>query len=104
MVLYPYDILGVAEDSTDAVIRMAYLRLVHENSPEENPEKFQRISEAYNMIKDEESRARIELFGLPVKDISDCAVTDLLPEGSPKFSRPGIEAWRKIIRKGMGND
>lgn len=58
----PYDILGVASDADDIAIRKAYLKAVKRFPPEHFPEQFSSVSEAYQTLKDEDSRLRYILF------------------------------------------
>ena len=43
----PFQILGLPQDATDDAIRVRYLTLVKEFSPERHPEKFAEIRKAY---------------------------------------------------------
>jgi curved DNA-binding protein CbpA len=54
--------LGVAPDADDKAIRDAYLEAVRCFPPEHCPEQFSAVNEAYQTIKDEESRLRHILF------------------------------------------
>jgi curved DNA-binding protein CbpA len=58
----PYDILGVAPDADDIAVRKAYLEAVKRFPPEHCPEQFSAVNDAYQTIKDEESRLRHILF------------------------------------------
>jgi len=58
----PYDILGVAPGANDKTIRDAYLEAVKRFPPEHYPEQFSAVNEAYQAIKDEDSRLRHILF------------------------------------------
>ena len=59
----PYEILGVARSATDEEIKSAYRKLAMEHHPDRNSgdpsavEKFQKISVAYDAIKDASKRA-----------------------------------------------
>jgi len=64
----PYQILGIATDSTDAEIKHAYLQKVKENPPDHNQEQFQLIHNAYTSIKDIKSRTSYDLFNIPTAD------------------------------------
>lgn len=61
----PYQIIGVGEQASDLEIKQAYLYLVKDNPPERNQQRFRQIQQAYDMIKDEDSRLQYELFQLP---------------------------------------
>lgn len=58
----PYEILGVTSETDDDKVRKAYLELVRRYPPERFPEKFTLISDAYQTLKDENSRLRYYLF------------------------------------------
>lgn len=61
----PYQILGVSEQATDADIKQAYLQAVKDHPPEREPQRFRQIQEAFDLIKDEDSRLRYALFHVP---------------------------------------
>ncbi|CAD6872166.1 J domain-containing protein [Methylomonas fluvii] len=61
----PYDILGVPEQASDADIKQAYLQRVKDNPPDRDPARFRQIQEAFEAIKDQDSRLRHALFAMP---------------------------------------
>ena len=58
----PYAVLGLSADSDDDAIRRRYLALVKQFSPEHHPEKFAAIRQAYESLRDLETRLRYRLF------------------------------------------
>jgi len=58
----PYLILGVPRTADDSRIRQAYLAAIKESPPDTHPDRFQAVSAAYDLIKDESSRIRYYLF------------------------------------------
>ena len=62
----PYSILGVPRTATDEEIKSAYRKLAMEHHPDRNPgdasavEKFQKISAAYDTLKDPQKRAAMD--------------------------------------------
>ena len=64
-----YDILGVHKTASDADIRKAYRRLARKHHPDVNPnnadseEEFKKVNEAYQVLSDEESRKKYDVYG-----------------------------------------
>jgi curved DNA-binding protein CbpA len=58
----PYAVLGVDRTSDEAAIKRAYFRLVREYPPEREPEKFQQIRAAYDLVRSAEARSQTDLF------------------------------------------
>jgi curved DNA-binding protein CbpA len=72
----PYTILGLATDSTDEAIRRRYLALVRTYTPERAPERFAAVREAYEKLRDPDSRLRYRLFEAGKDDSLDAIITD----------------------------
>jgi curved DNA-binding protein CbpA len=58
----PYAVLGLPADCDDETIRRRYLELVKQFSPEHHAEKFARIRQAYESLRDLETRLHYRLF------------------------------------------
>ena len=58
----PYAVLGVAPESDDETIRRRYLELVRTYTPEQHPARFAAVREAYEKLRDLDSRVRFRLF------------------------------------------
>ena len=64
-----YAILEVPKDASQADIKKAYRKLVHQYHPDSHPgdkeaeEKFKKINAAYSVLNDPEKRARYDQFG-----------------------------------------
>ncbi len=64
-----YKILGVERGATDAEIKKAFRKLVHQYHPDKHKgdkdveEKFKKINEAYEVLKNPDKRAQYDRFG-----------------------------------------
>ena len=64
-----YDILGVSKNATTAEIKKAYRKKAIEFHPDKNPDdanaeaKFKEAAEAYEILSDENKKARYDQFG-----------------------------------------
>lgn len=53
-----FAVLGVPRTASDAEVRSAYLSLVKKWGPEQHPQRFQTVSEAYGRIQSERDRVQ----------------------------------------------
>lgn len=64
-----YDLLGITPDATEVAIKKAYRKQAIIHHPDKNPddpkahERFQEISEAYQVLSDKDLRKRYDQFG-----------------------------------------
>jgi curved DNA-binding protein CbpA len=58
----PYAVLGLPVDADDEAIRRRYLELVRTFPPEHHAQKFVAVREAYESLKDLNTRLRYRLF------------------------------------------
>ncbi len=64
-----YEVLGVAKNATANEIKAAYKKMAIKYHPDRNPgdkeaeEKFKEAAEAYDVLRDEQKRARYDQFG-----------------------------------------
>merc|ERR1719223_581163 len=61
-----YDLLGVEKDADAKTIKKAYRKLAVKHHPDKggDEQKFKEISAAYEVLSDEEKRAKYDQFGL----------------------------------------
>ena len=64
-----YEVLGIAKTASADEIKSAYLKLAKKYHPDLNPgdkeaeEKFKEVGEAYEILSDQQKRARYDQFG-----------------------------------------
>ena len=64
-----YDILGINKSASASEIKKAYRKMAVKYHPDKNPddkeaeEKFKEVSRAYEVLSDEDTRARYDQFG-----------------------------------------
>src|SRR4051794_8339271 len=77
----PYATLGVPADSDDAAIRRRYLELVKQYSPERHPERFAAVRQAYESLRDLDTRLRYRLFEAGKADSVDAIIDEVAGKG-----------------------
>jgi len=91
--------LGLSPDASDEDIRNSYLRLVKKYTPEKEPDKFRRITEAYESLKDRRNRIRGKIFGgLTVPDY-EAALLSLAEAGEVGRRRVGLQELFRTEKK-----
>jgi len=91
----PREILGVRPNASDEEIRAAYLQKVKENPPDRLPEAFERIRDAYEVLRDPRRRAADFLLSLD----PEAPLVSLLA-GRPRERRfVGLSPWLAVLRE-----
>lgn len=93
----PYQVLGIAADSDDDAIRRRYLELVRQFSPEHHPERFAAIREAYEQLKDLDTRLRYRLFEAGMNESVESIIEDLACQSQRR--RLSLNALLKVAGK-----
>ena len=73
----PYEILGLPADSSDEAIRQRYLELVRLNPPELQPQRFAAVRQAYESLRDLDTRLKLRLFEHGKKETLDAILEEL---------------------------
>jgi DnaJ domain len=90
-----WTVLGIAIYAGEEEIRSAYLRKVKEHPPDRSPEEFERIRDAYEILRDPRRRVRDMLLSAD----PEVPLVSLV-EGQPltrRFTGPG--PWLEVLKK-----
>jgi curved DNA-binding protein CbpA len=91
----PRQVLAVAPDAGDEEIRAAYLQKVKEFPPDRSPRDFERVRDAYEMLRDPRRRTRTMLLAVNPKQ----PLASLL-EGQASARRfTGSAPWLAVLRE-----
>ncbi len=90
--LVHYLVLGLSPSATGEEIRRRYLELVRAHPPGEEPERFQRITAAYEALKDDRARVRTALFGMAAYGDFELALDALVQARPARRETPGLQA------------
>ncbi|MCC6536591.1 MAG: DnaJ domain-containing protein [Bryobacterales bacterium] len=90
----PEAILGVEANATDEEIRAAYLACIAQFPPDRAPTEFERIRDAYELMRDPRARARRVLFGRGL----DWPLEKLLGDTQSARTYAGPEPWLEALK------
>ena len=91
----PYLTLGVARDATDESIHQAYLSAIRRCPAEQDPEAFQSIRTAYELLRTKKTRLEYALFNTDLPTPADL-LERLSKDRQPQ--RPGVDLFRELLR------
>lgn len=91
----PRKVLEVEAGAGDEEIRAAYLRKVKEYPPDRSPREFERVRDAYEMLRDPRRRTRSLLLGVDPKQ----PLVSLLDGLQAKRQFTGPDAWVAVSRE-----
>jgi curved DNA-binding protein CbpA len=95
----PYEVMGVAPEADDETIRRRYLELVHQFPPESHPERFAAVRQAYEKLRDLDSRMRYRLFEQGKRESLDGIIKELeCQTPRPRLSLQTLLSLRKAAR------
>src|SRR5438876_11165393 len=91
----PRQVLGIPPEASDEEIRAAYLRKVKEYPPDRAPREFERVRDAYDLLRDPRRRTQNMLLSVDPRK----PLVSLLD--GVKFERrfTGPEPWLALTRE-----
>src|SRR5260370_14182485 len=90
----PRQVLEIEAEAGDEEIRAAYLRKVKQYPPDRAPREFERVRDAYEMLRDPRQRTRLMLLAADPKQ----PLASLLDGLKPQRQLTGPEAWLAVTR------
>ena len=91
----PRAILGVKPNASDEEIRAAYLRKVKEHPPERSPTAFERVRDAYEVLRDPRRRALYFLLSVD----PEAPLVSLLTDQPREKRFVGPSPWLAVLRE-----
>ena len=91
----PYEVLGIARDADDEVVRAAYLRAVQLSPPDRDAARFVALRRAFDALATQRLRVANELFDKEPPTLE--GVLHLL-ESSPGQGRPDTATLLRVLK------
>ena len=91
----PRQILGVELEAGDEEIRAAYLRKVKQYPPDRSPREFERVRDAYEVLRDPRRRMRHLLLSADPK----LPLASLLDGRRSERRYAGPEPWLAVLKE-----
>jgi curved DNA-binding protein CbpA len=91
----PRQVLEIEAEAGEEEIRAAYLRKVKQYPPDRSPREFERVRDAYDLLRDPRRRTRGMLLGADPKQ----PLASLLDGRTGKRRFTGPEAWLAVSRE-----
>ena len=89
------ELLEVSASANDEAVRAAYLRKVQEHPPDRDPDLFEQIRDAYQLMRDPALRARSILEGPDPR----APLTSLLDGVKAKRAFAGTQLWVELLKE-----
>lgn len=86
--------LAIGAEAGDEEIRAAYLQKVKEHPPDRDPQEFERVRDAYDMLRDRHRRMRSLLLADPRQPLAS-----LLAGYTSERRFTGPEPWLAVLRE-----
>lgn len=90
----PRAVLAVGLEADDEQIRAAYLRKLKEYPPDRCPDEFERVRDAYELLRDRRRRAQHTLFSCD----PEATLESLLDDSASERKYVGPEPWLAVLK------
>ena len=94
----PFLVLNVGLDASDAEVRAAYQALLRRFPPEQRPQQFQQVQEAYQALRTEPERWRWRLLHLEDDHDGPLEALENFARLPGRMRPPGATALRDLVR------
>lgn len=94
----PFLVLDLPVDTTDADVRAAYQRLLRKNTPEQRPEQFQKIQEAYGQLRTVRDRWRWRLLHLENQRMGPAEALEEFARLPERLRPPGAKPMQALLK------
>lgn len=91
----PYQVLGIPPEAGDEEIRAAYLRKVKEYPPDRAPREFEKVRDAYEILRDPRRRTHYLVLSADPK----LPLVSLLEGRTSERRFTGPEPWLAVVRE-----
>ena len=91
----PWKELGISQDAGDDEIRRAYLQKIKAFPPERSPAEFERIRDAYELLRDPLRRAKLMLLSADPR----APLVSLLNGHESERRFVGPEPWLAVLKE-----
>jgi curved DNA-binding protein CbpA len=90
----PREVLGISPSAGEEEIRAAYLRKVKEYPPDQAPEEFEKVRNAFETLRDPRKRTLAMLHASDPR----APLTSVLDGRAPRRLFAGPQPWREVLK------
>jgi len=94
----PYLVLDLPPEAGDGEVRSAYQRLLRKYPPEHRPEQFQKIQEAYSLLRTSRDRHRWNLLHLKDRRTGPIEALEEFARLPAKMRPPGAKPFLALLK------
>jgi len=94
----PYLVLDLPPDAGDGDVRSAYQRLLRKYPPEHRPEQFQKIQEAYGLLRTSRERWRWKLLHLQDQRSGPVEALEEFARLPARMRPPGAKPFLALLK------